>query len=456
MKILEEFSKCNIIRYFIVFVIFISWLLPYTNKGDYLFYENFGLVFISLIAFLCLLLFKDTYYIIEIILLVPFMFSHEMGLYTIPPILYFLVGFVILGFFIHILLYKQKLKLPKFFFGFLLIAISLVLGGLLIPDDDRLMKVLVLLFIALAFLIFYIFLTSSTKANFDDLVSLMTMLGLLLCVEIAVYAFLNPNDFIFNKRLNLGWAVNANSVAMILLLCFPFTLYNALRNKGLKMVTLFIHLFMEIIAIILTYSRGAIFSAFIAFVIFDIILCINKQTRKKMLTFTGLSLVGCGIVMLSFFIFNKEMYDSIIQNVTKIDLESLNGRLPIYQKMFSEIKEQPIFGYGVFALYSDANNNPNDYLWAHNTFLHATYTLGFVGFGAMIIHHFEKYFHCIHKMDLKKMILLFAFIASDIYGFFDVNYFFVNFMIVLVVIFILSNDLANFNLFLPRKKQILE
>lgn len=456
MKILEEFSKCNIIRYFIVFVIFISWLLPYTNKGDYLFYENFGLIFITLIAFLCLLLFKDTYYIIEIILLAPFMFSHEMGLYTIPPILYFLVGFIILGFFIHILLYKQKIKLPKFFFGFLLIAISLILGGLLIPDDNRLMKVLVLLFISSAFLIFYTFLTSSTKANFDDLVSLMTMLGLLLCIEIAVYAFLNPNDFIFDKKLNLGWAVNPNSVAMILLLCIPFTFYNALRNKGIKVVTLFIQAFVEITAIVLTYSRGAIFSAFVAFLIFDIILCINKNTRKKMLTFTVLSLIGCGTIMLSFYIFNKEMFDSVIRNVTKIDLGSLNGRLTIYQKMFGEIKGQPIFGYGVFSLYRDHTNNPNDYLWAHNTFLHTTYTLGFVGLGSMIIHHFEKYFHCLHKINLKKMVLFFAFLASDIYGFFDVNYFFVNFMVVLVVIFILSNDVADFNLFLPRKNKILE
>ena len=122
MKILEEYSKSNIIRYFIVFVVFISWLLPYTNKNDYLFYENFGLVFVGIIAFLCLLLFKDTYYILEILLLVPFMFSHEMDLYTIPTTLYYVIGLVLLGFIIHIIIYKQKLKLPKFFIGFLLIG----------------------------------------------------------------------------------------------------------------------------------------------------------------------------------------------------------------------------------------------------------------------------------------------------------------------------------------------
>ena len=39
-------------------------------------------------------------------------------------------------------------------------------------------------------------------------------------------------------------------------------------------------------------------------------------------------------------------------------------------------------------------------------------------------------------MKLEKAIILFAFIATDIYGFMDVSYFFINFMVVLLVVLI--------------------
>ena len=455
MKILEEYSKSNIVRYFIVFVVFVSWLLPYTNQHDYLFYEDFGLVFVGIIAFLCLLLFKDTYYILEILLLVPFMFSHEMDLYTIPRTLYFVIGLVLLGFIIHIIIYKQKLKLPKFFFGFLLIGVSLVLGGLLYDYEGKLVKMGLLLFIVVVFLLFYAFLTSSTKSNFEDLASLMTMLGLMLCAQIAMYGILNPDSFLMNKEMHLGWARASNSTAMILLLCVPFAIYNAFKNKGFKAFMLYLLTIIELIAIIVTYSRGAIFSAVVAYSIFVIVLSFNKTVRKKALLFTLTIFILVAIIGFAIYYFNNDLFNSIVYHLTKINLDNLNGRVPIYLEIFEHFKEQPIFGFSVFYLYGEHNGNPNFYFWAHNTFLQAAYTLGSVGLVAMIYHHIEKYFQCFKKPNLQKIVLIFAFFASDIYGFFDVSYFFINFMIVLVIILIMSDSLVEKNMLNFSKKRIV-
>lgn len=443
MKILEDYSKSNIIRYFIVFVVFISWLLPFTNQNDYLFYEDFGLVFVGIIAFLCLLLFKDTYYILEILLLVPFMFSHEMDLYTIPRTLFYVIGLVLLGFIIHIFIYKQKLRTPKLFFGFLLIGISLVLGGLLTEFDDKLLKMGLLLFIVVVFLLFYAFLTSSTNSDFEDLKSLMSMLGLLICLQVVVYSIINKDVFLMNKDMDIGWARSSNSTAMILLLCVPFALYNAFKNKGFKSISLYALTLLELVCLIFTYSRGALASALVTCLAFLVVFIVIKETRIKVLIFAGTAISALALFALIFYIKKPDIFDSIIYHISKFNLENLNGRLPIYQDIFKNFKNHPIFGHSVFYLYGQHGDNPNFYFWAHNTFLQAAYTLGSVGLVAMLYHFIEKYYLCFKNINLQRIILLFAFIQSDIYGFFDVSYFFINFMIVLVIILIMSDSLLD-------------
>ena len=143
------------------------------------------------------------------------------------------------------------------------------------------MKMGLLLFIVVVFLLFYAFLTSSSKTNFEDLASLMTMLGLMICSQIAMYAIINPNTFLTDKNMHLGWAQASNSTAMILLLCVPFVYYNAMKNKGFKALMLYALTVIELLGIIVTYSRGAIFSALVAYFIFVIVLICMKETRKK-------------------------------------------------------------------------------------------------------------------------------------------------------------------------------
>ena len=139
-------------------------------------------------------------------------------------------------------------------------------------------------------------------------------------------------------------------------------------------------------------------------------------------------------------IYSQEILNSIIANLTKINLDSINGRVPIYEKMLEELKSQPIFGFGMFHSFGQGGTEEIPYLWGHNTFIHAAYTLGLLGFGAMVFHHIQKYLFCFKNRRFEKVVLFFSFLATDIYGFIDVSYFFINFMIVLLIILIMSDN----------------
>ena len=93
-------------------------------------------------------------------------------------------------------------------------------------------------------------------------------------------------------------------------------------------------------------------------------------------------------------------------------------------------------------VYHSFTDNP-DYTWGHNTFLQTAYTLGIFGLIGMVYHHLEKYIFCLKKINLEKIIVLIGFVATDIYGFMDVSYFFINFMIVLIIILVALNSAFN-------------
>ena len=216
---------------------------------------------------------------------------------------------------------------------------------------------------------------------------------------------------------------------MILLCTFPFTYYLALKTNKIKSILLYIFSFLQLLVLVISYSRGAILSAFIFYLILMMIFLFTKEYRKKTIKFICFSLLSVGVIFLIVSLIDFEIIKNIYNNLTKVNLESLNGRIPIYQKMMSQLMKNPIFGYGL--LYNFQSDTI--YLWGHNTFLHTAYSLGFIGLSTIIYHFVEKYLFTIKKIDIKKTVILISFLASDFYGLIDVSYFLPNFMIVLIV-----------------------
>ena len=61
----------------------------------------------------------------------------------------------------------------------------------------------------------------------------------------------------------------------------------------------------------------------------------------------------------------------------------------------------------------------------------------------LLWHLFEKYYTLIKKINIEKLTLIFAYGFSGLYGLFDVSYFYMNYMIVLVITFIFAEQYIN-------------
>lgn len=421
----------------ILFYIFIWWLLPFVLKGEVVVLEYVGQISVALIATLALLCFEDTFIPLMILVLFPFMLPDMVTFYTIPIGLISSIVLFVLGIVCHILIYKPKISKMKFSTGLLLLGITMGLGGLGIEYEFKLIKMLLLFVIGCSILFGYGFFTSTTKKQFGDLVQIINYLGLLIVLQVFVFIMLHTDTFLVNKGIKLGWAANSNTLAMILLCCIPFAIYSALKNEKLKAIAFYVLSFLEILVLIFSYSRGAILAGFVAFSGLIITLLCLKEYRKKTLYFLAGSLAAIVVIIVLISIIKVDILKYIYTNLTKINLDSMNGRTPIYEKMLGEIVKKPVFGYGLLYGFSE----PNKYLWGHNTFLHTTYSLGIIGLIAILWHHVEKYLYCIKKFSFEKLIVLISFLAADAYGFIDVNYFLPNFMIILILSLIMLDTL---------------
>ena len=66
-----------------------------------------------------------------------------------------------------------------------------------------------------------------------------------------------------------------------------------------------------------------------------------------------------------------------------------------------------------------------------------------IGLIGLLWHLFEKYYTLIKKINIEKLTLIFAYGFSGLYGLFDVSYFYMNYMIVLVITFIFAEQYIN-------------
>ncbi len=439
----------------ITFLVFVFWFVPYLLQQrweitgtivDVL--EGIGLFIISTIALLILVLFEKTFYAIPIITLVPFMFSHPFDVYTSPICLYISLGLFALGLIIHFILYKTKLKFGHFLSGLLILGLGIILGGINIKNDNKLIQLLIVISCVGGFAILYLFLSSTINIEFNDLARLMTYLGILLVLQSIMYCFVQPEGLIsaFTKNLSVGWGIS-NNVALIILLTSPFTLYLALNNQGKKCVIYLIITLIQFITIVLTYSRGAILSLFVGFCFMLPISIIKANDRKTVVRTIVVAAIIMLISGLLFAIIFKDLTSKFFESLFGIDFNNLNGRSEIYENAIAIIKKYPIFGRGMLSNF----NESGDYVWGHSTYLQTAMTMGIVGVIFLSFHMVQKYFYLAKNANLWKIMTIFGLAMSDLYGLFDVSYYFVNYMIVLIVVLVSIDNLINEPLFLCKK-----
>ena len=125
----------------------------------------------------------------------------------------------------------------------------------------------------------------------------------------------------------------------------------------------------------------------------------------------------------------EETFNKFIDIAFRMDIDGLNGRIPIYEDCLQSLKEYPIFGKGVLSTFQ----GDGTYAWGHSTILQTVRTMGWVGIIGMTIHLFQKYYVLLNRPTLWKIITAASFAISGLYGLFDVSYYFISYMIPLVL-----------------------
>lgn len=456
--ILQKIQKGLNSKYYlptISLIVLIFWFIPYLIQQRYYItgtavnaVEGFGLILLAIIALIVLIFYKETYYAIPIITFVPFMFSHPFDVYTSPACLYIAIAILAFGLIIHFIRFRTKLKFGHFLGGIILLGIGIMLGGINIKTDTRWFNFLIVSGCVVGFVILYVFLSSTIKITYEDIARLMTYLGIILVIQSVAYYIVKPGGIsnVLAKGMTVGWGIS-NNIALILLFTSPFTLYLAITNEKKKCIMYLLITLLQFMIVVMTYSRGAILSLAIG-ICFMLPISIKKANDRKNFIKLILIFIGVIVVLLGLFlIFFKEYANKFFEEIFTINLDNYNGRGPIYEQSIKIVKQFPIFGRGILSNFDEGGT----YIWGHSTYLQTAMTMGLVGVVLITIHLIQKYFYLARNIKLWQITTIFGLAMSDFYGLFDVSYYFINYMLILVVVLVSIEELIEEPLFLYTK-----
>ena len=405
--------------------------------------EGIELVSLAILMFLTLILNDNLFYSIPILTYVPFIFSRPFDILTIPLFLYISILLSIIGIVIHLIKYKLKIKIGKLFIGLSLFSLSLILGGLFVKENPmRLNQFFMMLAINTILLFVYTLFISKVKdVDFNLTSSIINTLSLIIISQVFIYYIFNPLN-ISTKTLNLGYGIS-NNIALLLLLTMPYSFYKATTYSNYKRYLYLIYTGIQYLVILISYSKGCIAIGFIGLLIMIILGFKYFKSNIKYYILTIISfLLFLSLLILIVQINNKSFIPNLITNIFKaLDFTSLNGRSIIYKNMIIKSLDHPLFGHGIYYPFIyNIDSVINGYLWGHSTLIHSLFTTGIIGTIFLIYHLIEKYLSLIKNINPIKLTILLSFALSGLYGLFDLSYYYINYMIVLIIIFVLIDN----------------
>lgn len=398
----------------------------------------------------CLIKLKDATLGSSLFIFYTFTIANQNGLSDIPLNIILATFIILLGLIGRIIVYKtNKVKL-HFFLPLILYAISLIIGGIgsknvesqNFTSNFKSIYILYVFLLALLFLLIYYILAKTSNISFYNIAYIFTMLGILIVLEELVFIlnFESIDLYFNNKQLNLGWGTH-NAVGIMLLMCLPFPIYLAKDKKVLNIVDYLICILFTI-GIFVTMSRGPFLVICFALPITVIVsIIISKHKLSSIIYWFLISVLATLII---YFIEIKFKFFSDI--ISKINLETGNGRYNVWKSAIEIFKENKVFGIGLFA---DWHVDTAYYQFAHSTILQMFLTSGIIGGTLMCIHLIYKYLLLIIKPNKEKIIILLSFILPGIYGLIDVTYLMPNFTITMLLIMALSES----EIFNKKKKE---
>lgn len=460
----------------ITFVVFLAWATGATLLGMAVLFIVAGVVLIRQ---------QDITPLLPIIVLFYFCVSHHMQIniffWVTLAIMLVAIIFFIAALVIHAKRYKVPYKKTRTMYAMIVMCFAGVLGGIFAVTATRYFVDLALnIVIGFFLLLVYFFIVRYLKPKTDikRYISISYVaLGMLMVLQLFYYyveihfAHGNIDSIIDQKIIELGWGIS-NSVGVMLMISIPFTLY--LSQKYKNGYLFFILSALEFIAMIMTFSRGALlFTLFIypALVVYAIY---KSKSVKRYLLCIGVFFVIFVVAFLS----KVDFFIGVIENMINRGFTDA-GRFSLYLEAWKTFCRYPVFGTGcgwkspgleqlIVDLFT-GNIGPGYFNYFitlyHSTFLQIMVNYGLIGIGLYIYHYVIRYKILFEVKSEFNVYVLGMFLLYDLYGVIDSYALIPTFLIHIILMMCIVEHTNSrqceengFNYFLsvyPRQKQEL-
>ena len=383
-----------------------------------------GVQVLLTLSLITLFAFRSILYPIASITMLVFLEHQEGILMSLPSYLYVVLGVIIL---LALFFKKKTYRSTYTAFGIGAIAVAVICSGSSIYHYSYWFTMVGIGGGLL--LVYYTAYFSMLPGDAKKIASLIQWIGILIIFQVGVYYF-KDNQFlqlIQSKNLDIGWA-KSNQVGIALLATIPLTVYNYFSQKGLRLFHALVFC-LQLSAMILTYSRGAVLASLIILVILFISFFVMQGRRYPVVLFF--------VIMVGFFstvgYLVRDNLSTILDVTFRLGLND-NGRIELFQQGWQAFLLYPWTGEG-FSL-SDLGVHSIPYY--HSTPIQFLATTGLVGFLAYVVHLSIKYYYVLKQRSLLSFYTLLAYLGVGLYGLIDVTFFTFPYTWLLILLMLMS------------------
>ena len=393
--------------------------------------EIYLYVFVSLICIVSMLLLKDTYVVLGITCYMYFSVSlknnpslYNDSIFYPSRYLYLIISLIIVDIismiiriFINIKYLKINKSRPKLLYGFIVLGISYLLGGLGYKEyttNNILFSIVEILSLCLFYFLYYY---SINFKNMDkSYIGYISLVGAITLILELIYVYINhsviENGEIIRGRITFGWGMY-NNMGGLMCIFIPGVMYLAYISKPKYSWIYILISGLFTISLYFIQSRTSLAVGSLIYIILLIIFIIKSNKINKLVSIGVLSIALVGFITLV--IFKNEYLIKLIDSLINFKDDGGNGRMSIYKNGIENFfLKNPIFGTGFYSCnafkWGNANSSFIPARW-HNTYVQLLASCGLVGLSAYLFHRFETLKILFKDFNINKLILYFGVIG---------------------------------------------
>lgn len=404
---ITSFSESFIFVFLVAILSFTIWITPSPYNAI------FGVIY-CLISFIPIASKKGKNYLPLFIFIIP-LINTQIKLNTIPLILYFIIGSIMLSMTLKIIIYKIPFRRGDLSIPFL-ILIGVFLVSYIInvirenSSSPSLVYLAILLFILLSYVLISINLGSDESLTYYS--KCVVVLSYVILTEVFVY--LIRNGFRTLEEINLGWGDNS---LISLILCYSVTFFAIIFNN--KKDWYYVILLLPVLAttVLLTSSSGILF---LIFLIIPLLL-ITYKSYGKIYPYISLVCVASFTISFTLLLVFSDVFTSQIINVFRnfifLDNSEIRNHINSYS-IISNITNNYVLGNSITSLYYGG-----EIVFANNTVLSTLVMGGFIGLAFYVIYEIYLYFVWFRKKGDVKYIYLIFLLTVELTGIIDNSFY---------------------------------